>query len=628
MTSLLSQARPWLPWDRYFFDRNLELRHGELPSQYPLMAHLSLKETELAQWKTLSQEYDALAEVVKTCRDQGAAVIILDVLITRGSDQDLKNLWREVYRQPDVILVRNLGESVRLPGPDEVGVASLQRDWDGIIRKYQLYYSQEESPSLAWLAYLRLKRLNLKSFRLTGGRLSDGHSSFPNELYFQPRTAWSEYGSNIQFVSVKDLDRWQAAGESMLEGKAVFVGYVSPGVGDLASTVLDPTHPKVGIHATVLSNLMQDRYYQNSPWYLPVLGGWLGLLLGSLLTRLRAWMALVLGPCWVFMASQQALWGKTLLPWSSWSLAVVSGLALTLIWRQRNWRWNLERLQQSADFQNPLLFKQLGSHLLVEKLGEGGFGAVYRALPAHSLDEEKAVAVKLFRVTEATTEEDRRRFLREARICAELRHPGIVRVLESGQELGYLFYTMEWVRGRNLRFWLKEAHSELEKANVLYSIVRAMAYAHSHEVLHRDLKPENVVMEQNLPKIVDFGLAVDPNSSQLTSTHSVLGTLGYLAPERLSGVSNDARSDQYALGVIAYEMLAGKSPFPELPAAEALVWRMTEFPTPLAQLLGESRKLYAIVDQMMARDPSARFADLKEVAEAIEGCLGDLSQPG
>ncbi|MFN8609803.1 MAG: protein kinase [Vulcanimicrobiota bacterium] len=624
LTPPLSQARPWLPWDRYLFDRNLEWRHGELPSQYPLMAHLSLKELDLQHWQTLRQEYDGLASLVESCREQGAAVIILDVLITRGSDSDLKNLWKQVYRQPDVILVRGLGESIRLPGPQKVAIANLQRDWDGIIRHYKLYYPEEDSPSLAWLTYLRLKRLKDQATEFSGGELRAGQKSFPNELYFQPRTAWSEYGSNIQFVSVKDLERWQAAGESMLEGKAVFVGYVSPGVGDLASTVLDPAHPKIGIHATVLSNLMQERYYTRPGWLVPVLGGWACLLAGSLLSRLRPWMALVLIPCGLFLASQQALWGKTLLPWTSWALACLTGLALTLLWKQRNWRWNLEQLQQTADFQNPLLFKRLGSYLLVEKLGEGGFGAVYRALPAQSLDEGSAVAVKLFRCSDTTPEEERRRFLREARICSELRHPGIVRVLECGEELGYLFYTMEWVRGRNLRYWLRETHSLAEKLAVLAEVVRAVGYAHKHGVLHRDLKPENIVLEGSQPKVVDFGLAIDPQSSQLTSTHSVLGTLGYLSPERLSGVSNDARADQYALGVIGYEMLAGRSPFPDLPVGEAVAWRLSEFPTPLVQLLGQDQPIYAVVDQMMARDPSARFANLTEVSEALQSALGHL----
>jgi hypothetical protein len=116
---------------------------------------------------------------------------------------------------------------------------------------------------------LRLLRLPEGSFQLRDGSLTNGKETFPNQLYFQPRAAWSEHGSNIQFASTADLHRWQEDGESMLEGKAVFIGYVSPGVGDLASTVLDPAHPKVGIHANVLSNLMQRRFYQFRPSGLP-----------------------------------------------------------------------------------------------------------------------------------------------------------------------------------------------------------------------------------------------------------------------------------------------------------------------------------------------------------------------
>jgi CHASE2 domain-containing sensor protein len=144
----LSQARPWLPWDRYFFDRNLALRHQVLPGQYPLMAHLSLKESDLSQWKSTRQEYDGLARLIRDCRDQGAAVIVLDLLITRGSNDDFKNLWPEVYGRSDVVLARSLTEVPRLPGASESGVATLQRDWDGLVRGYQLYYPEKNAPSL------------------------------------------------------------------------------------------------------------------------------------------------------------------------------------------------------------------------------------------------------------------------------------------------------------------------------------------------------------------------------------------------------------------------------------------------------------------------------------------------
>jgi serine/threonine protein kinase len=341
------------------------------------------------------------------------------------------------------------------------------------------------------------------------------------------------------------------------------------------------------------------------------------LLFGAASARLRGWMALVLLIPGLLVASQQALWGAYLLPWISWVAAAVLGFGLRKLWQQRLWRLNLDRLQRATDFQNPLIMKRMGSYLLVEKLGEGGYGAVYRGISAQTLDEGSSVAVKLFRFDKASGDEDRQRFLREARICLGLDHPGIVHVLESGEDHGFLYYTMEWVRGSNLRQWLADPHSQQQKIQVLTEMVEAMAYAHSHQVLHRDLKPENVVMQNGKPIIVDFGLALDSSSSRLTESHAVVGTLNYLSPERLGGVGNDARSDQYALGVMGYELFAGVSPFPIASAGEAIMYRLTEKPEPLVQLVGRDTFWARVVDRMMAQDPSQRFPDLAEAAALL-----------
>jgi len=632
---VLTQARPWLSWDRFFFDKNLRWRHQELPPQHPLIAHVSLKAADLDAWSTTREQYDAVAEVVASCRDQGAAVIVLDLLLMRGKDEDFRQLWSQVYGQDDVVLACSLQELPRLPGPSEnLGAANLQRDEDGMFRRYQLYYSGEKRPSLAWLAYLKMKRLSQQAFRLNGPRVEvpQLQTDFPNQLFFQPRTAWSELGSGIQFASLSDLRKWQDAGESRLEGKAVFVGYVAPGVSDVGPTVLDPGYPKVGIHATVLSNLLQHRFYQQPPLAWPVLGGLvafgLGVCLGwwlRLISPLALGLVLVL--VWLPTASQQALWGSFLLPWVSWILAALSGLTLVRIWGYRQWSFRLQWMQASMDFQNPLVFKRLGSYLLVEKLGEGGFGAVYRALPAATLDQAGAVAIKLATRASVKSQDSRRRFLREARICRTLRHPGIVRVLESGEHDGILYYTMEWVRGRSLRVWMLQTRTPQEATAMLLPLLEAVAYAHNQGVLHRDLKPDNVLVgEDGSPRIVDFGLAFDQDSSQMTAAQEVIGTLNYLAPERIEGVSYDARSDQYALGVMGYEMLTGNSPFPEIQhPGQALAWRLTKRPQSLTEVVGSEAALFRIVDRMMAHDPDDRYPTLNEaVAELRQAAGPDL----
>ena len=277
-------------------------------------------------------------------------------------------------------------------------------------------------------------------------------------------------------------------------------------------------------------------------------------------------------------------------------------------------------LRANADIGDPLVLKTLGSYLLVEKLGQGAFGSVYRAVPHLDLDPSKSVAVKIADPEASKDEDFRRRFLRESRISASLRHPSIVKVLESGHQDGLLYYTMEWLRGGTLANWLDErrgaACPEEEVRPILTQLIQAMAYAHGRSVLHRDLKPENVVLQGSVPKIVDFGLAYDEHSSQLTAPHDVVGTMHYLAPERLRGSGYDARSDQYALGVIGFEMLAGRSPFPAFEhQGEALMFRLTRDPDPLG---GES-PLRQVVDKMMAREPEDRFASLDEALKVLGG---------
>jgi CHASE2 domain-containing sensor protein len=624
-------AQPWLPWDRFFFDQNLRWRHSQLPPQHPLIAHLSLGEADLNQWSSLREEYQGLAQVVADSRDQGAAVIVVDLMLTRGKEVDLKSLWEQLYNRPDIVLARGLQETPRLPGPlQTLGVANLQRDDDGLFRRYQLFYPEAGSASLALAAYLKLQGLSTRDVHLDSqGNLEiHGDLRFPNQLYFQPRTAWSELGSQIQFARPGDLKRWKSQEDCNFEGKAVFVGYVAPGVNDVGPIVLDPGYPKVGIHATVLSNLLQQRYYQSPPRFTALLGGWAWMLVGAAISWRFSRRVHPLGlslaalPGWFVLASHQSLWGSWLLPWVSWGLAALTALWLPWLWRQRLWKSRLLSMQAGADFQNPLMFKTLGNYLLVEKLGEGGFGAVYRAVPSQTLDASQVVAVKLASPEACANEEYRKRFLRESRICRSLDHPAIVRVLEAGEQEGLLYYTMEWLPGRTLRHWMMQTHTPQEVCALLLPLLEAIAYAHSQGVLHRDLKPENVVLGPDGPKIVDFGLAFDDQSSQLTAAQDVMGTLNYLAPERIEGVTYDACSDQYALGVMGYEMITGCSPFPESSnPGQALAWRLTQEPISLCQRLQTNSPLMATLDKMMARDPKQRYASLREAADTLRAAL-------
>lgn len=643
---LASLGKPWSPWDQALFDANLRLRRQSLAPVSPRIACLGLTTADLKQWPSTSQEYAGVARAISLLREQGASVIVVDLLLLRGEDSDFKPFWQQVWQRTDVVLARSPDEITRLPGDlpaSDWGMAVVTRDRDGLIRRYELVAQLPsdggEVPSLALAAFLKLRHLPWGSqgmrnpttleFQVPG---ADGRwqaATFPRELHLQPRSAWSENGPrNFQHLSLSDLERWEQEGQrNRLEGKVVFLANVAAGSGDLGSAVLDATIPKVAIHAMALNSLLQDAYYRPLNLVTRLLGALLSFFLGASLARWKgssrsrrflALLGLVTVLC-LPLLSQFWLRSTWLTPWATWGICGWTGVLVELQRQQSVWRWRMTSLRAGADLGDPLVLKTLGSYLLVEKLGQGGFGVVYRALPHADLDASKSVAVKIADPEASKDEDFRRRFLRESRISASLRHPAIVRVLESGHQDGLLYYTMEWLRGGTLAEWLKsregEPLPETEARPILLALMQAMAYAHGRSVLHRDLKPENIVLVGSVPKIVDFGLAYDDSSSHLTAPHDVVGTLHYLAPERVRGCSYDARSDQYALGVIGYEMLAGRSPFPTLDhPGEALMWRLTESPAPLG---GES-PLRRVVDKMMAREPEDRFDTLDDAIEYLE----------
>lgn len=294
-------------------------------------------------------------------------------------------------------------------------------------------------------------------------------------------------------------------------------------------------------------------------------------------------------------------------------------------------RQRLLALQSAANVQDPLVLKTIGEYQLVERIGQGGFASVYRALPTSTLDPGAAVAIKVVHPSAAESEEFRRRFLREIRISGQLCHPSIVRVFDSGDHDGLLYLVMELVRGRSLRKMMDERETwDLESTTVVIrQVLQAMAYAHTLSVLHRDLKPENVMVGMDLSlKVVDFGLAFDEHSSKLTKSNDLLGTLGYLAPERIQGSGDDHRSDQYAVGVMAYELLAGKSPFPQESTGEALLFRLTQDPVPLETLRPDlSERLVGVITRMMAREVGQRFPTTGEALAAWDLATENVGKP-
>ena len=255
-------------------------------------------------------------------------------------------------------------------------------------------------------------------------------------------------------------------------------------------------------------------------------------------------------------------------------------------------------------------------------LGRGGMGVVLQARHT-ALDRE--VAVKLPLAGAWTDDEDRERFLREARAAAKLRHPNICPIYEIGQVGQRPYISMAYIEGQSLAHWAKARQPNARQAAEMVALLaRAVAYAHEHGVLHRDLKPANVMVDAETggPVLMDFGLAKETTSqsSQLTQEGRVLGTPAYMAPEQAAGQTEHVgpRADVYALGAVLYYLLCGRAPF-EGSSGDVLRRVQTDPPLPPRKLVPHThRDLETICLKAMAKQPADRYASATALAEDLE----------
>lgn len=282
----------------------------------------------------------------------------------------------------------------------------------------------------------------------------------------------------------------------------------------------------------------------------------------------------------------------------------------------------LEQLRKSADPQDPLVRDQtqFGSYVVTQRLGVGGMATVYKALPAQTLDESGKVAIKVIHRSFAQDAEYQRRFRREFEIMQRLEHPGLVRVLESGDLNGLLYIAMEYVEGENLRALL-ERSGVLELplfVTLAGQMLEAVQAAHQAGVTHRDLKPENLMVGEQGVKVMDFGLATASGTARITLSGDTVGTPRYLAPEQFTQGGGD-HSDQYSLGVVFFEMLTGVTPFQGENPMAVLLLHLNEPPPRLRDLCADlPEALENILLQMLAKDPRERFANLVEIKEKLD----------
>ena len=284
----------------------------------------------------------------------------------------------------------------------------------------------------------------------------------------------------------------------------------------------------------------------------------------------------------------------------------------------------------------PTIGERIAHYEILDKLGEGGMGVVYKAYDTHL---ERPIGLKFLPAQADDDPETQRRFVQEAKTASALNHPNIVHIYEIGTAdtpLGPVRYiAMEYVAGEPLSHVIPRKGLPFAKAlNYAVQIADALAAAHAAGIVHRDLKPSNIMITADgLIKILDFGLAkltraaataaAAPTATR-TQAGLILGTPRYMSPEQARGEDVDARSDIFSFGIVLYEMFAGEPPFEGASAVEALSAILQKDPKPLSKVLDSiPHDAEQIVRLALRKDPRTRYQHMADVSVALKALKED-----
>ena len=260
-----------------------------------------------------------------------------------------------------------------------------------------------------------------------------------------------------------------------------------------------------------------------------------------------------------------------------------------------------------------MIGRTISHYKILEKLGEGGMGVVYKA---DDTKLERHVALKFLSPRILGTDEEKARFVHEAKAAAALNHPNICTIYEIDEADGQTFIAMECVEGRSLKARIQSGSITLDETlAIAVQVAEGLTEAHAKGIIHRDIKPANIVVTPGgRAKIMDFGLARSSEATQLTAAGTTVGTVAYMSPEQARGGRVDHRTDIWSLGVILYEMIAGRRPFGGSRDQAVIYSILNEEPEPLSTAQpGVSGELENVVCRMLSKDPASRQPGPEEV---------------